>query len=213
MVERASGVDGRGNSSASGGCCSASVATECTPALARRSRPRTRGPDTCSAGGAVLDVHACVRYARGRSSRLTGRLVQAIPSVSADDPWRLLYAWSGSRGVNAVVTALVLAAVRPSLSAPSGDRTDPSRMRSVRACGGERVAGELGEESRLGGGYSRSRSPTRLHPCGLKRVLTLRTECVGRPRGWELALVVWSCWNFRLGRTPRSLMSRYRSDE
>jgi hypothetical protein len=46
-----------------------------------------------------------------------------------------LHAWSGSRGVDAVVTAFVLAASRPSVSAPSDDRTDPSPMRGVRAFG------------------------------------------------------------------------------
>ena len=46
-----------------------------------------------------------------------------------------LHAWSGSRGVDAVVTPLVLATSRPSVSAPSNDRTGPSAMASVRACG------------------------------------------------------------------------------
>src|ERR1019366_9164574 len=36
------------------------------------------------------------------------------------------HAWSGSRGVDAVVAGLVLAASRPSVSAPTDDRTDPS---------------------------------------------------------------------------------------
>jgi hypothetical protein len=49
----------------------------------------------------------------------------------------LLDAWSGSAGVDAVVTALVLAASRPAVSAPSSGRADPSSMRSVRACGDE----------------------------------------------------------------------------
>ena len=43
--------------------------------------------------------------------------------------------WSGSPGVDAIVTALVLAASRRSVSAPSDDRTDPSATRSMRACG------------------------------------------------------------------------------
>ena len=43
-------------------------------------------------------------------------------------------AWSGSPGVDALVTALVLAAARPSVSAPNDDRTDPSAMSSMRAC-------------------------------------------------------------------------------
>ena len=49
----------------------------------------------------------------------------------------LVHAWSGSPGVDAVVTALVLAASRRSVSAPRHDRTDPSATRSVRACGEE----------------------------------------------------------------------------
>jgi hypothetical protein len=49
----------------------------------------------------------------------------------------LLDAWSGSVGVDAVVTALVLAARRPSASALGDGRTDPSAMRNVRGCGDE----------------------------------------------------------------------------
>ena len=49
---------------------------------------------------------------------------------------RLLDAWSGGPGVDAVATALVLAASRRSVSALSHDRTDPSGARNVRACGG-----------------------------------------------------------------------------
>ena len=41
----------------------------------------------------------------------------------------------GSPGVDAVVTALLLAASRCSVSVRGGDRTDPSPMRSVRAYG------------------------------------------------------------------------------
>jgi hypothetical protein len=50
-------------------------------------------------------------------------------------------AWSGSRGVDAVVTAFVLAASQPSVSAPSDDPTDPSPMRSGRARGEYEVYG------------------------------------------------------------------------
>jgi hypothetical protein len=49
----------------------------------------------------------------------------------------LHYAWSSSGGVDAVVTAFVFAASRPSVSATSDDRTDASPMRSARACGDE----------------------------------------------------------------------------
>jgi hypothetical protein len=48
-------------------------------------------------------------------------------------------AYCGSVGVDAVVTALVLAASRPSVSAPSIGRTDPSATRNVRVCGEEGV--------------------------------------------------------------------------
>jgi hypothetical protein len=51
----------------------------------------------------------------------------------------LLHARSGSPGVDAIVTALVLAASRRSVSAPSHDRTVPSATRSVRACGEQQV--------------------------------------------------------------------------
>lgn len=44
----------------------------------------------------------------------------------------LLHAWSGSAGVDAVVTALVLAGSRASVSDPSNGRTEPVGMRSVR---------------------------------------------------------------------------------
>jgi len=57
------------------------------------------------------------------------------PPAGASHDTLLDHAWSGSRGVDAVVAGLVLAASRPSVSAPSDDRTDPSPMRSVRACG------------------------------------------------------------------------------
>jgi hypothetical protein len=51
---------------------------------------------------------------------------------------RLLYAYSGSADVDAVVTAFVLAAARASVSAGSIGRTESSAMGSVRACGEER---------------------------------------------------------------------------
>jgi hypothetical protein len=44
----------------------------------------------------------------------------------------LQHTWSGSRGVDAVVTALVLAASRPSVSAPSNHRPCSSVMSGVR---------------------------------------------------------------------------------
>jgi len=60
--------------------------------------------------------------------------------VGRGEPARawLLHARSGSPGVDADVTALVLAASGRSASVPSHDRTDPSATRSVRACGEER---------------------------------------------------------------------------
>lgn len=52
----------------------------------------------------------------------------------------LVHAWSGSRVLDTVVTALGLAASGPSVSAPSDDRTDPSPMRGVHARGEKRDA-------------------------------------------------------------------------
>jgi hypothetical protein len=65
------------------------------------------------------------------------------------------YAWSGNPGVDAVVTALVLAASRRSVSAPSHDRTDPSATRSVRACGEKEGSADTRHEScfRCGDGF------------------------------------------------------------
>jgi hypothetical protein len=56
-----------------------------------------------------------------------------------------LYAWSGSPGVDAVVTALMLAASRRSVSASSHDRTDPSATRSVGGCARSGFIAETGE--------------------------------------------------------------------
>src|SRR5437660_12474405 len=70
----------------------------------------------------------CARSAEGRSSRGDSVVDGAANTL-------LRYAYSGSRGVYADATALVLAGSRPSVSAPSDDRTDPSPMRGVRACG------------------------------------------------------------------------------
>ena len=50
----------------------------------------------------------------------------ARQEASMGGRWLLLYAWSGSPGVDAVATALVLATSRRSVSAASNDRTDPS---------------------------------------------------------------------------------------
>jgi hypothetical protein len=66
--------------------------------------------------------------------------MQVCPTGFALGEALLLDAYSGSAGVDAVVTALVLAVTRPSVSAPSDGRTDPSAMRSVRACGGSGAA-------------------------------------------------------------------------
>ena len=70
-------------------------------------------------------------HARGGSRRGRRRQPSSLP----------LDAWRDSRGVDAVVTAFVLAPCRPSVSAPSDDRTDPSPMRNVRACDARRRAG------------------------------------------------------------------------
>ena len=73
---------------------------------------------------------------RGRAGRRgCWRSAAAASAGSIQPPRRLLHAWSGSSGVDAVVTALVLAASRRSVTVPSHDRTDPSATRSVRACG------------------------------------------------------------------------------
>jgi hypothetical protein len=64
-------------------------------------------------------------------------------------PALLVDAWSGSPCVDAVVTALVLAASRRSVSAPSHDRTDRSATRGVRACGDYQVSASPGETPAL----------------------------------------------------------------
>jgi len=60
-----------------------------------------------------------------------------------------LHAWSGSGGLGSVVAALVLTASRASVSAGSIGRTDSSAIRSVRACGDERVVVTVFAETRL----------------------------------------------------------------
>ena len=60
---------------------------------------------------------------------------ETMPGVSAPPSSLPLNAWSVSPGVDAVVTALVLAAPRPSVSATSNGRVEPSAMRGVRVCG------------------------------------------------------------------------------
>jgi hypothetical protein len=59
------------------------------------------------------------------------------------------HAWSGRPGVDAVVTALVLAGSRRSVSASNHDRTDPSAARSVRAYGESEVRGAARAETRF----------------------------------------------------------------
>jgi hypothetical protein len=66
--------------------------------------------------------------------RGTGIVGQSLASL-------LHHAWSGSRGVDAVVTALVLAASGASVSAPTDDRPCSSAMSGLRACGEQRVRG------------------------------------------------------------------------
>jgi hypothetical protein len=56
---------------------------------------------------------------------------------------------SGSPGVDLVVTALMLAASRRSVSVPSRDRTNPSATRTVRACGDEQVRRDARVETRI----------------------------------------------------------------
>jgi hypothetical protein len=60
---------------------------------------------------------------------------QGSPAPRAIERTLLDHAWSGSAGVDAIVTAFVRAASRPSVGAPSSGRTDPSSMRTVRAFG------------------------------------------------------------------------------
>ena len=82
-------------------------------------------------------AEAPLRCGESGDQRLSGQ--RAIRPLRASS-WvgtLLLYAWSGSPGVDAVVTALVLAASGRSVSVPSHDRTDPSATRSVPACGDE----------------------------------------------------------------------------
>ena len=77
-------------------------------------------------------------WSRRRDARTTRRQV----CVGRREPARawLLHAWSGGPGVDAVVTALVLAAPRPSVSAASNSRADLSATRGVRVCGDEQVS-------------------------------------------------------------------------
>ena len=56
----------------------------------------------------------------------------------------LLDAWSGSRSVDAVVTALCACSFPTLVSTPRHDRTDPSPMRCVRACGNDQVSARPG---------------------------------------------------------------------
>ena len=82
-------------------------------------------------------VAAALRDDRGKAAQVVSQQQRQPGSIQL--PRLLRHAWSGSPGVDAVVTALVLAASRCSVSAPSHDRTDPSATRSVRACGDEQV--------------------------------------------------------------------------
>ena len=66
-------------------------------------------------------------WSRRRDARTTTKAGLRRPSRAG-----LLHAWSGSAGVDALVTALVLAASRPSVSTPSIGRTDPSATLNVR---------------------------------------------------------------------------------
>jgi hypothetical protein len=82
--------------------------------------------------------------ARGCVGNATARVTRSVwPRGGFSALW-LLDAWSSSGGVDAVVTAFVFAASRPSVSATSDDRTDASPMRSARLW---RRAGHSGGES------------------------------------------------------------------
>jgi hypothetical protein len=114
-------------------------------------------------------------------------------------------AWSGSRGVDAVVTAFVLAASQPSVSAPSDDQTDPSPMRIVRACGDERVSCQRRRDTCFGSGRVTS-APAPLWSSGFVGSGAvppeLRCRTVKRnPAGWAMC----SSWIDHLegGSAPR----------
>jgi hypothetical protein len=110
-------------------------------------------------------------------SRQAGRHASPTADVRGIG-WRalLLHAWSGSRGGDAVVTAFVLAASRPSVSAPSDDRTDPSPMRIVRACGDERVSCLRGRDTCFGSGRVTS-APAPSGPPGSSVAAQCRASC------------------------------------
>ena len=93
-----------------------------TNAIVRRGAPSALLESSVAAACDVMGAEQDSRDVRSSAS-------------SAGHGTLLDHAWSGSPGVDAVVTALVLAASRCSVRAPSHDRTDPSATRSVRACG------------------------------------------------------------------------------
>jgi hypothetical protein len=112
-----------------------SQATVPSPARAAVARPRERR----AAGARPKRYDALAGIALAPVTRWLIHAWGERPAAYAPAR-RLRYAWSSSPGVDAVVTALVLAASRPSVSAPSHDRTDPCGARNVRAFGDEQGA-------------------------------------------------------------------------
>jgi hypothetical protein len=108
-------------------------------------------PSPVRAGARASKEQLCLRMIPPSSLLLADTMGHVRPadaiaggSPTAPAPATLpLDAWSGSAGVDAIVTAFVLAASRPSVSAPSSGRTDPSATRSVRACGDEQERDQL----------------------------------------------------------------------
>jgi hypothetical protein len=101
----------------------------------------------CGAGQAACSTTALHRHCTG-GTRTGPALVEG--AFAGRRTWLLLHASSGSAGIDAVVTALVLAASRLSVSASSHARTDPPAMRHVRASGDEQDATQVGTGSSFG---------------------------------------------------------------